>query len=136
MADQRSKSRAIGLAISWSFIVYLIPLVHRHGVIPIGMLIGGEFAGTRPADFPFWVVADVTTALLLQFIIGAFFYWVFRGRARFRVWGVFALFPVLTVAANPVYQWIIPQFFLIESETHAESGEWPADPAAYPPGSR
>lgn len=121
---RRSVQTALAYAFAASFLVYLQPLIFPHVLSVWGFALWAEIAGFADRE-PLWMAADLGLAFLIQLAMGAFFYWVFRGRARLRVLGLIAMFPASTAALLYLYMMVIPAHFLIEPETHAESGDWP-----------
>lgn len=122
--ERRSVQTALAYAFAASFLVYLQPLIFPHVLTVWGFALWAELAGFADRA-PLWLAANIGLAILVQLAMGAFFYWVFRGRARFRVLGLIAVFPASTAALLYLYMMVIPAHFLIEPETHAESGDWP-----------
>jgi hypothetical protein len=121
------KKRNIAIAVIGSFAVYLIPIFTVH----ISMLWGPtlwieitRYASERGTP---WVAADIGLALILQFIAGGLLYWMVAGTRIWRFLVSLAAVPVLAVSLQFAYLVVIPTFFLIESETQAEKGNWPVD---------
>lgn len=122
---KRSPAIALVYAFAASFLVYCTPLIFPHVVMLWGFAIFAEFAQGFAGREPLWIAADLALAVVSQLILGAFFYWMFRGRARIRALGLVVVFPSVAAAVLTLYTAVFPVYFLIESDRHAETGKWP-----------
>ncbi len=117
--------RIIIKALAASFVVYLVPLVGRHGVVPWGLALWQEFVEWRGTREPLWRLADMGLAFAAQLGVFVLFLVVLRRPGWIRRLAAVLAFVPATMAINWMYQIEIPTRFLIEPETAREIGDWP-----------
>ena len=116
--------KVIWKALIASFSVYLLPLVTVHIFFVWGWAIGAEIFTSESDRDPLWLAADAVLAVALQGSAFILFVWIFSGRGW--RWLVLApAVPVFGVVLNYAYFVVLPSYFLIETETAQEVGDWP-----------
>ncbi len=105
-----------------SLAVYVVPLVGPHTVWLFGEALLQEMSRAGDRE-PWWIVADVTLALMAQIAVGLMLAWSLRGsRLRLLTW--IAAIPMLIAGLNMAYLVAIPSYFLIEPDTRPEVASW------------
>ncbi len=107
-----------------SFSVYLIPLATAHVVLVWGWAVFVEFFAGGGKPEPLWLAGEAVLAVALQGSAFILFVWIFSGRGWRWIVLVPAV-PVFGVALNYAYFVALPSYFLIETETAREVGDWP-----------
>ncbi len=116
--------KVIWKALIASFSVYLLPLATAHIVLVWGWAVFVEFFAGRGGREPLWLAGDAVLAVALQGSAFILFAWIISGRG----WRWFMLVPavpVFGVILNYAYFVALPSYFLIETETAQETGDWP-----------
>ena len=107
-----------------SFLVYLLPIVTVHILIPWGMILAMEISRGRGDGEALWVAADVALALGLQAAAGLLWFWYFRAPSWKRLGAVFATVPLFFAALQWLYLIVIPTWFLVEADIKAGKTPW------------
>jgi len=112
--NSRTNRRRLAVALSGSFVVYLLPLVGPHAAWLVGEVLLRE-TSTEPARTAAWIAADVGFAFLLQALTFVILVWALRQPLRLTIFIV--VLPALWLAAQTMYLFVIPARFLIEADT-------------------
>ena len=108
-------------AVIGALLVYALPIVTPHSTLPFGAaLVLGWFDGKPPG----WMAAEAVLALVahdIAFFVG----WrYFRKPEKSRLLLYIGVFPVLWAGINWAYLQAIPQYFLTDSASWEETGDW------------
>ena len=123
MSD-KPRGRAFAKAAAASFGVYLLPLVGRHGALPLGLAVWAEFFEFRSDREALWLAVDAVLVAAIQLSAFGLFYWMLRGRRAWRWLALLPAVPGFIMATNWSYQIVVPQYFLVAPDTEPEQGHW------------
>ena len=121
--SNKPRRPALFKAAAGSFIVYLLPLIGRHGALPLGVAVWAEFFEYRSDREALWLTVDAVLVAAFQLTAFALIYWMQRGR----IWRWLALLPAVPgfiMAINWSYQIVVPRYFLVALDTAPEQGHW------------
>jgi hypothetical protein len=117
-------SRPLLKAFVASFLVYLLPLVGPHIVLPWGAVVVAELTEGLNRRDPLWIAVDVSLAVTLQLLAVLLGYWYFRRASWKRFLALLPAVPVLWVALMWSYLVAIPRYFLIDANRSPEINTW------------
>jgi hypothetical protein len=103
------------LAIILSFVIYLLPVFTIHaGFVPWpAMLLSGEWG---------LVLVALAAAVLLQGLTAYLFNWILRANLPGRLAGFVVSLPILFIAVNALFLYVVPVIVLIEPDWSGDVG--------------
>jgi hypothetical protein len=114
-------SRTTLQAAAASFVVYAIPLVTAHWVLPFGAALAAEMTSDRALG---WKAVDIALALTVQLAIFALVRLVSSRSTRLAIGAVVVALLPATVAVNTAYLLAIPSWFLIDADPVPDLDTW------------